>query len=57
MGSLIVGCVWQATLARASMPINKRRFAWLYVDEFQDVVRLPPTYPTYSNKPEDSNSD
>jgi hypothetical protein len=41
MGSLIVGCVWQATLARASMPANKRRFAWLYVDEFQDVVRLP----------------
>jgi hypothetical protein len=41
MGSLIVGCVWQATLARASMPAHKRRLAWLYADEFQDVVRLP----------------
>jgi hypothetical protein len=41
MGSLIVACIWQATLARASMPASKRRLAWLYIDEFQDVVRLP----------------
>jgi hypothetical protein len=41
MGSLVIGCVWQATFARASIPASKRKLAWLYVDEFQDVVRLP----------------
>jgi hypothetical protein len=41
MGSLIIAAVWQATLARADIPADNRPRAWLYVDEFQDVVRLP----------------
>jgi hypothetical protein len=41
IGSLVISSLWQATLRRANIPQNQRRPAWLYVDEFQDVVRLP----------------
>lgn len=41
IGSLIVAGVWQATLARAAIPAGQRHPVWLYLDEFQDVVRLP----------------
>jgi Type IV secretion-system coupling protein DNA-binding domain len=41
IGSLLVAAVWQATLARASIPAEQRHPVWLYLDEFQDVVRLP----------------
>jgi hypothetical protein len=41
IGSLLVAAVWHATLTRASIPPNKRHPVWLYLDEFQDIVRLP----------------
>ncbi len=41
VGSLVMSSVWQATLTRANMPATKRRPFWLYVDEFQDVLKLP----------------
>ncbi|MGH3772708.1 MAG: type IV secretory system conjugative DNA transfer family protein [Pseudonocardiaceae bacterium] len=41
IGSLIVAGVWQATLTRAALPPEKRHPVWLYLDEFQDIVRLP----------------
>ncbi|MGH3707896.1 MAG: type IV secretory system conjugative DNA transfer family protein [Pseudonocardiaceae bacterium] len=41
IGSLIVAGVWQATLTRAAIPAKQRHPVWLYLDEFQDVVRLP----------------
>lgn len=41
IGSLITASAWQATLARAGIPAAKRQPAWFYIDEFQDVVRLP----------------
>lgn len=41
IGSLALAALWQATLARAAIPAQRRRPAWLYLDEFQDIVRLP----------------
>lgn len=41
IGSLITASVWQAALGRAGIREEKRRPFWLYLDEFQDVVRLP----------------
>jgi hypothetical protein len=41
IGSLLLASVWQAILARSTVPQHKRRPTWLYVDEFQDTVRLP----------------
>ncbi|MGI9003530.1 MAG: type IV secretory system conjugative DNA transfer family protein [Pseudonocardia sp.] len=41
VGSLVMSSVWQAALARANMPPAKRRPFWLYIDEFQDVLKLP----------------
>jgi hypothetical protein len=41
IGSLITSSVWQAALGRAAIREEKRRPFWLYLDEFQDVVRLP----------------
>jgi len=41
VGSLVMSSVWQATLARGNIPAAKRRPFWLYVDEFQDVLKLP----------------
>lgn len=41
VGSLVMSSVWQATLSRADIPAAKRRPFWLYVDEFQDVLKLP----------------
>jgi Type IV secretion-system coupling protein DNA-binding domain len=40
LGSLLMAALWQATLARAAVPAAKRRPAWAYLDEFQDVLRL-----------------
>jgi hypothetical protein len=40
LGSLLVAGIWQATLGRAIVPPEKRFPAWLYLDEFQDVLRL-----------------
>ncbi|MGH3937413.1 MAG: type IV secretory system conjugative DNA transfer family protein [Pseudonocardiaceae bacterium] len=41
IGSLMVAAVWQATLSRASIPEQQRHPIWMYLDEFQDIVRLP----------------
>lgn len=40
LGSLLMAALWQATLGRAAVPAEKRRPAWAYLDEFQDVLRL-----------------
>ncbi|MEV7321224.1 type IV secretory system conjugative DNA transfer family protein [Streptomyces sp. NPDC093970] len=40
LGSLLMAALWQTTLARAAVPAGKRRPAWAYLDEFQDVLRL-----------------
>jgi hypothetical protein len=40
LGSLLMAALWQTTLARAAVPAEKRRPAWAYLDEFQDVLRL-----------------
>jgi hypothetical protein len=40
LGSLLMATLWQSTLARAAVPAAKRRPAWAYLDEFQDVLRL-----------------
>jgi hypothetical protein len=41
LGSLVVNQVWQATLARAGIQPERRRPVFVYLDEFQEVVRLP----------------
>lgn len=41
LGSLVVNQVWQATLARSAVPASRRRPVFVYLDEFQEVVRLP----------------
>jgi hypothetical protein len=41
IGSLVMASVWHAALARAALPKDQRYPVWLYLDEFQQVVRLP----------------
>lgn len=41
IGSLVMASVWHAVLARAALPKDQRHPVWLYLDEFQQVVRLP----------------
>ena len=41
VGSLVMASVWQATLARAALPKDQRHPVWMYLDEFQRIVRLP----------------
>ncbi|MBV9483811.1 MAG: type IV secretory system conjugative DNA transfer family protein [Acidobacteria bacterium] len=41
IGSLIMATVWQATLTRARLPKDQRHPIWMYLDEFQNIVRLP----------------
>jgi hypothetical protein len=41
IGSLLVAAVWQAALTRAGIPEQQRHPIWLYLDEFQDIIRLP----------------
>lgn len=41
IGSLVMATVWQATLARATLPKDQRHPVWMYLDEFQHIVRLP----------------
>lgn len=40
LGALTVASLWQATLAQAAVPVSKRRPAFAYLDEAQDIVRL-----------------
>ena len=41
LGALLVSSLAGAIFARAAIPATKRRPAYLYLDEFQDVLRLP----------------
>lgn len=41
VGALLTASLWHATLKRAAIPQEQRRPAWMYLDEFQDVLRLP----------------
>ncbi|MBO4207182.1 type IV secretion system DNA-binding domain-containing protein [Micromonospora echinofusca] len=41
LGSMIVARVWQAAIARATIPEEQRRDACLYVDECQNFLTLP----------------
>jgi len=41
LGALLVASLWQATLARVTVPAVKRRAVFMYLDEFQDVLKLP----------------
>ena len=41
VGSLLVASIWQLTLNRVQVPLERRRPVWLYADEFQETVRLP----------------
>lgn len=41
LGSLIVARVWQAAIARASIPEDERRDSCLYIDECQNFLTLP----------------
>ncbi|MGC3862335.1 helicase HerA domain-containing protein [Micromonospora chersina] len=41
LGSLIVARVWQAAIARATIPEQQRKDACLYVDECQNFLTLP----------------
>lgn len=41
VGSLVMAGLWQATLARAVLPAERRHPVFMYLDEFQAVIRLP----------------
>lgn len=40
-GSLILAGLWQATLGRVVVPAQRRHPVFIYLDEFQQVLRLP----------------
>jgi hypothetical protein len=40
-GSLLVAHLWRLTLARTAVPADKRHPVFLYLDEFQEFLRLP----------------
>ena len=40
LGSLLVGQLWQLTLARAALPAQRRHPVSIYIDETQEFVRL-----------------
>lgn len=41
LGALLLASFWQTTLGRVHVDREARKPAWLYIDEFQDVLRLP----------------
>jgi hypothetical protein len=41
LGALVISELWKATLARVRVPLEKRRPCFAYIDEAQDIVRLP----------------
>ena len=41
LGALIVAGLWQATLARTRVAAERRHPVFVFLDEFQDIVRLP----------------
>lgn len=40
LGALVVASLVNATYARSAIPAGKRRPFWIYLDEFQDVLKL-----------------
>lgn len=40
LGALVVASLVNATFARSTIPADKRRPFWIYLDEFQDVLKL-----------------
>ncbi|OHV61393.1 type IV secretion system DNA-binding domain-containing protein [Pseudofrankia sp. BMG5.36] len=40
-GALLVAVLWQKILGRVAVPAERRRPTFVYLDEFQDVIRLP----------------
>ena len=41
LGSLLVSALWQTTLAQVRVTSERRRPVFAYIDEAQDIVRLP----------------
>lgn len=41
IGALLLSTLWRSVLARAAVPPNRRRPVFIYLDEFQDYLRLP----------------
>jgi hypothetical protein len=41
IGTLLLSTLWQAILGRAALPPERRRPVMIYIDEAQDVLRLP----------------
>jgi hypothetical protein len=41
LGALVISELWKATLARVRVPSEKRKPCFAYIDEAQDIVRLP----------------
>jgi hypothetical protein len=41
LGALVMGQIWQAALGRSTVPRTKRHPVFLYIDEFQEYLRLP----------------
>ena len=41
LGTLLLSTLWQAILGRAALPPERRRPVMVYIDEAQDVLRLP----------------
>lgn len=41
LGALTVASLWQVIRARTAIPVSRRHPVFVYLDEFQDVVRLP----------------
>ncbi|MEU0537074.1 type IV secretory system conjugative DNA transfer family protein [Amycolatopsis tolypomycina] len=41
LGALVISELWKATLARVRVPVAQRRPCFAYIDEAQDIVRLP----------------
>lgn len=41
LGALLVASLWQATLKRASISAAERHPTFVYLDEFQDILKLP----------------
>lgn len=41
LGSLLVAHLWRLSLKRSALPANQRHPVFLYLDEFQEFLRLP----------------
>ncbi len=39
--AIVVGCLWQLTLQRASIPPEKRHYIYFFLDELAEFIKLP----------------